>query len=168
MKKLITSFVVTITLAGAINAQALTPEEAAVVARVSNEYLSTIPAKEYHVLASEVLERINSGKNDFVIVDVRAPKDKTYDQGHLPGAIFIGFKDIAKAENLAKLPKDKDIIVYCNTGHEENKVLTVLRMLGYRAYAMKWGYMAWKTAVPTGFTLKAIEGSISNNYPIEK
>jgi len=53
-------------------------------------------------MASEVLERINSGKKDFILVDVRMPKDKTYDQGHLPGAIFIGFKDIAKPENLAK------------------------------------------------------------------
>jgi len=168
MKKLITSFVVTIALCGAINALALTQEEAAVVAKVSNEYLSTMPVKEYHVMAAEVQERINSGKNDFVVVDVRIPKDKTFDQGHLPGAIYISFKDIAKPENLAKLPKEKDIIIYCATGHEENKALTVLRMLGYKAYAMKWGYMAWKTAMPTGLTLKAIEGSISTNYPIEK
>jgi rhodanese-related sulfurtransferase len=101
-------------------------------------------------------------------VDVRIPKDKTFDQGHLPGAIHISFKDVARPENLAKLPKDKDIIVYCNTGHEENKALTVLRLLGYRAYALKWGYMAWKSAPPTGMTLKAIEGSIVNNYPLEK
>lgn len=168
MKKLIMSVVATIALCGAFTAQAITPEEAAVVAKVSNEYLSTMPAKEYHVMASEVLERINSGKKDFILVDVRMPKDKTYDQGHLPDAIFIGFKDIAKPENLAKLSKDKDIIVYCATGHEENKALTVLRMLGYKAYAMKWGYMSWKTAMPTGLTLKTIEGSIANNYPVEK
>lgn len=168
MKKLATLFVATLALCGAVNAQALTPEEAAVVAKASNEYLSTMPVKEYHVMAAEVLERINSGKNDFILVDVRMPKDKTFDQGHLPGAIFIGFKDIAKPENLTKLPKDKDIIVYCATGHEENKALTVLRMLGYKAYAMKWGYMSWKTAMPTGLTLKAIEGSISTNYPVEK
>lgn len=168
MKKLVTLFVATLVICGAVSAQALTPEEAAIVAKVSNEYLSTMPAKEYHVMAAEVLERINSGKNDFVLVDVRMPKDKTFDHGHLPGAIFIGFKDIAKPENLVRLPKDKDIIVYCATGHEENKTLTVLRMLGYKAYAMKWGYMSWKTAMPTGLTLKAIEGSISTNYPIEK
>lgn len=168
MKKLVTLSVAILSLCGAVTAQALSPEEAAVVAKVSNEYLSTMPVKEYHVMATEVLERINSGKNDFVLVDVRMPKDKTFDQGHLPGAVFIGFKDIAKSENLAKLPKDKDIIVYCATGHEENKALTVLRMLGYKAYAMKWGYMSWKTAMPTGLTLKAIEGSISANYPVEK
>ena len=147
---------------------ALTVEEQQVIQKTADSYLSGLPAGEYHIPAEKLLERINSGKKDFVIVDVRAPKDKSYDLGHIPGAIHIAFKDAAKPESLAKLPKDKDIIVYCNTGHEENKVLTVLRMLGYRAYGLKWGYMSWKTAMPTGLTLKAIEGSILNNYPVEK
>ena len=147
---------------------ALTLEEQQVIQKTADSYLSGLPTGEYHILADKLLERINSGKKDFVIVDVRAPKDKNYDLGHIPGAIPIAFKDAAKPESLAKLSKDKDIIVYCNTGHEENKVLTVLRMLGYRAYGLKWGYMSWKTAPPTGLTLKAIEGSILTNYPVEK
>jgi len=47
-------------------------------------------------MADDVLDRINSGKDDFIIVDLRMPKEKKYDQGHLPGAIYIGFKEIAK------------------------------------------------------------------------
>ncbi len=147
---------------------ALTNEEYKVAQKIANEYMSNIPDNGYHILAEDVLKRIQSGKTDFVIVDVRMPKDKKYDQGHLPGAIYIGFKEIAKPENLAKLPKDKDIIVYCDTGHEQSKALSALRMLGYKAYDMKWGFMSWKPLPPTGFTLKAIEGSILNNYPVEK
>ncbi|MFZ5997207.1 MAG: rhodanese-like domain-containing protein [Nitrospirota bacterium] len=147
---------------------ALTDEEYKAVQKVAEGFMSTVPADGYHIPAEDVLKRIQSGKNDFIIVDVRMPKDKKYDQGHLPGAIHIGFKEIAKPENLAKLPKDKDVIVHCDTGHEQNKVLTVLRMLGYKAYDMKWGYMSWKTSTPTGLTIKAIEGSILNNYPVEK
>lgn len=168
MRKLIMSVAAIIVLSSVISAQALTTEEAAVVAKVSNEYLSKVPENGYHILAEDVLERIKSGKQDFIIVDVRMPKAKKYDQGHLPGAIYMGFRELAKPENLAKLPKDKDIIVHCDTGHEQNKALSVLRMLGYNAYDLKWGYMSWKTAAPTGLTLKAIEGSISNNYPVEK
>lgn len=147
---------------------ALTVAEERTVQQAADLFLSTIPAGEYHISAEKLLERINAGSDDFVLVDVRAPKEKTYDQGHLPGALFISFKDVAKPENLAKLPKDKDIILYCNTGHEENKALAVLRMLGYRAYALKWGYMAWKTAPPTAMTLKAIEGAIQTSYPVNK
>lgn len=147
---------------------ALEGSEYKVVQKVANEYMSNVPDDGYHISAENVLKKIQSGKNDFVIVDVRMPKEKKYDQGHLPGAIYIGFKEIAKPENLAKLPKDKEIIVLCDTGHEQSKVLSVLRMLGYEAYDMKWGMMSWKTLPPSGFTLKAIEGSILNNYPVEK
>lgn len=150
------------------SAFALTDLEFKIIQKTADEFLSNEPANGYHILAEDVFKRIQSGEKDFVIVDARLPKDKKYDQGHLPGAIHIGFKDIAKPENLAKLPKDKDIIVHCDTGHDQNKALTVLRMLGYRAYDLKWGYMSWKTAIPTGMTLKAIGGSILNNYPIEK
>jgi rhodanese-related sulfurtransferase len=138
------------------------------IQKAADQFLSAEPENGYHLFAEDVFKRISSGKKDFIIVDTRMPKEKKYDQGHLPGAIYIGFKEIAKSENLMKLPKDKDIIVHCDTGHDQNKVLTVLRMLGYSAYDLKWGYMSWKTAVPTGKTLQAIEGAIMNNYPVEK
>lgn len=93
----------------------------------------------------ELAKRLRS-KNPPIVVDVRTGFE--FRKGHIPGAIHIAFKDAAKPESLAKLPKDKDIIVYCNTGHEENKVLTVLRMLGYRAYGLKWGYSHGKRQCP--------------------
>ena len=147
---------------------AMTDDEYKTVQKIADEYMSNVPADGYHIAAEDVLKRIQAGDKNLVIVDVRMPKDKKYDQGHLPGAVYIGFKDIAKPENLAKLPKDKDIVVHCDTGHEQSKALSVLRMLGYKAYDMKWGMMSWKTLPPTGFTLKAIEGSMLNNYPVEK
>jgi rhodanese-related sulfurtransferase len=147
---------------------ALTAEEFQTVQKVANEYLNSVPENGYHIMAEDVLKRIQAKDPNLVIVDVRMPKEKKYDQGHLPGAIYMGFKEIAKAENLAKLPKDKDIIVHCDTGHEQNKALSALRMLGYNAFDMKWGYMAWKSLPPTGMTLKAIEGSILNNNPVER
>jgi rhodanese-related sulfurtransferase len=165
-KFLVAAISVMFILAG--SAFALTNDEYKTVQKVADEYMSNVPADGYHITAEDVLKRIQAGDKNLVIVDVRMPKDKKYEQGHLPGAIYIGFKEIAKPENLAKLPKDKDIIVHCDTGHEQNKALSVLRMLGYKAYDMKWGYMSWKTMPPTGLTLKAIEGSILNNYPVEK
>lgn len=147
---------------------ALTDEEYKTVQKVAQEFLSNVPDNGYHIMAEDVLKRIQEKDPNLVIVDVRMPKEKKYDQGHLPGAIYMGFKELANPDNLAKLPKDKDIIVHCDTGHEQNKALTALRMLGYNAYDMKWGFMSWKSLPPTGMTLKAIEGSILNNNPVEK
>jgi len=147
---------------------ALTDDEQKVVQKVAHEYLSNIPENGYAVLAKDVMERIKSGKQDFVIVDLRMPKDKKFDKGHVPGSVYIGFRELAKPENLAKLPKDKEIIIYCDTGHEQNKAVSALRMLGYNAHQMKWGFMSWKPLTPTALTLEAIEGSIKNDYPVEK
>lgn len=166
-KKVLATAIISIFIYGSV-AFAISDQDYKVVQKIADEYMSNVPPDGYHISAEDVFKRIQAGDKNFVIVDVRMPKDKKYDQGHMPGAIYIGFKEIAKPENLAKLPKDKDIVVYCDTGHEQNKALSVLRMLGYKAYDMKWGMVSWKTFPPTGLTLKAIEGSILNNYPVEK
>jgi rhodanese-related sulfurtransferase len=168
MKKTVFAVVATCLIGVSSLALAAGAEEAAAIQKAAEAYLGAVPADSYLITADKLLERINSGKNDFVIYDVRIPKEKTYDQGHIPGALHLGYKDFAKPENLAKLPKDKDIILYCNTGQDENKDLTVLRMLGYKAYGLKWGYLSWKAAPPTDLTLKAIDGSKSGKYLVEK
>jgi rhodanese-related sulfurtransferase len=162
---------------GAMSAPALaekplptaTPAEQAVLEKFVNAYMSSLPDNEYYdVMAEDVLKRIQSGKKDFLVVDVRVPKDKKFDKGHIPGAIYIGVMDLAKPESLAKLPKGMDIIVHCDTGQQQNKAVTALRLLGYKAYAMKWGYMAWQPAPPTAATLEEIKRSITVGYPAEK
>jgi len=154
---------------GAFPASALTTEEYNLVAKIGNQYLSSLPDKNYYeFVAEDVAKMIKDGRTDFVIVDVRVPKDKKFDVAHLPNAIFIAAQDVAKPENLARLPKDKKIIVHCDTGQQQNKVLTVLRMLDYDAYALKWGYMAWAPAGPTAATLDAINGSITKGYPVTR
>ena len=168
MFAMVTMFILTMfVLTG--SASALTDDEYKIIQKAADEYLSAVPPTIYLLMPNEVLERIQSGKKDFVIVDVRMPKEQKYDQGHVPGAIYIGLKTLLKPENLAKLPKDKDIIVYCNIGAGQGYAISILRMLGYKAYGMRLGYMSWKTTVPdTGLTLKAIGDSVINNYPVEK
>jgi rhodanese-related sulfurtransferase len=168
MKRLLMLFTMCAFLLAAGVACALTDEEQKVVQKAAHEYLSNIPENGYAVLAKDVMERIKSGKTDFMIVDLRMPKDKKYDKGHVPGAMYIGFRELAKPENLAKLPKDKEIILYCDTGHEQNKAVSALRMLGFNAHQMKWGFMSWNPLPPTALTLEAIVGSMRSEYPVEK
>lgn len=155
--------------AGGALAQALTPAEQATLQRAADQFLSGLEKNAYYdVTAEDVMARIKAGKPDYVILDVRVPKDKKFDKGRLPGAMFAAVYDVAKPETLAKLPKDKDIFVHCDTGQQQNKAVAALRMMGYKAYAMKWGYMAWSPAPPTALTLEAINGSITKGYPVEK
>lgn len=148
---------------------ALSDAEFAVIRQAADSYMSSLEANDFFdITADDVFVRMKSGKKDFVVVDVRVPKDKKYDLGHLPGAMHVAVTDIAKPASLARLPRDKDIIVHCDTGQQQNKAVTVLRLLGYKAWAMKWGYMAWKVAPPTAATLDEISAAITNDYPVEK
>jgi hypothetical protein len=66
-----------------------------------------------------------------------------YALGHVPGAINIPWTQIGKPENLAKLPPDKQIVVYCYTGHTGQVAATALNMMGYDAVNLKFGMMGW-------------------------
>ncbi len=167
MKKNYFFILVLIVLLSSSSVFAISAQDTEIVRTAADRYLSDVPDSGYHISADDVQKRLRSGKNDFLIVDVREKEEK-YEAGHIPGAIYINYKDVAKPENLAKLPKDKDIILYCNSGHEENKALTVLHMLGYRAYALKFGYVAWKREKPTDAMLSVIDNASKKNYPVEQ
>jgi len=90
--------------------------------------------------------------NDPIIVSVRSAEQ--YAKGHIPGAVNIALKDIAKKENLRKLDPNKQIVVYCYTGRTGSQATAILNVLGYNAVNLHWGMTSWTkdTAVaPGGF-----------------
>ncbi len=93
--------------------------------------------------ASELFDNIADGddSNDYFVVSVRAPEH--YALGHVEGAINIGWKAIADPANLASLPTDQPIMVYCYTGHTGQAAATALKLLGYDVINMKFGMMGW-------------------------
>lgn len=146
-----------------------TPAEQATLQKFVQAYMRGLEDNDYYeVLAEEVALRIQGGKKDFVVVDVRIPKDKKYDRGHIPGAIHVNLLDLVQPETLARLPRDKEIIIHCDTGQQQNKAVTALRLLGYDAYVMKYGYMAWSPAPPTAGVLEAIKESVDPGYAVQK
>jgi rhodanese-related sulfurtransferase len=166
---LLAALVAALSTSGAAYAQSLTPAEQATVQRVVDQFLSSLPQNaNYDITAEDVLERIKADMGDFVILDVRAPREKKYDVAHLPGAIHAAVHELAKPDTLAQLPKDKDIIVHCDTGQQQNKAVAALRMMGYKAYGMRWGYMSWSPAPPSEVTMNVINRTYTKAYPIEK
>jgi rhodanese-related sulfurtransferase len=95
------------------------------------------------ISADALYENLMDGddSNDPFIVSVRSAEH--YALGHIPGAINIPWKEIAKEENLAKLPTDQPIVVYCYTGHTGQVAASVLKMLGYDVQNLKYGMMGW-------------------------
>ena len=65
-----------------------------------------------------------------VIIDVREPQE--YAGGHVSGAINIPPSALMNgASELADIPKDAEIIVYCLSGSRSNVSKHILEQLGY-------------------------------------
>ncbi len=83
----------------------------------------------------------------LLVLDVRDAGQ--FAKGHIPGAVNIEWRRVF-AER-AKLPKDKTILAYCNTGSFSGQVAMALRMAGFEnVRILHGGYGEWKAAQARG------------------
>ena len=120
------------------------------------------------ILAQDLFELLNDNdpSNDPQIVSVR--KSEHYKIGHIPGAINISWKEIAKVDNLKKLDPNRQIVTYCYTGHTGQIACTVLNLLGYDALNLKFGIMSWTKDANVRAMAAFNEDTDANDYQVEK
>jgi rhodanese-related sulfurtransferase len=92
--------------------------------------------------AAQVYDNMNDGDatNDWFVLCVQS--EANYNAGHIPGAYRSDLGMLGRTENLKYLPTDRPIVVYCYTNHSAAQTATYLNMLGYDAYAMRYGMNA--------------------------
>ena len=95
--------------------------------------------KQY--LEPEALKKlVGNPKDDIWIIDVRP--ESAYNKKHIPTA--KSFSSSTVLDRLNELPKDKYLIVYCETGGRAQRVIKKLEEKGYTKM-MNWGgYTRWK------------------------
>lgn len=66
-------------------------------------------------------------------------KDK-YDTGHIPGAVrYKPGGTLGIISEMQTIPADKEVVVYCGTGHNSAFVTAYLRLFGYNAKTLRFG-----------------------------
>jgi rhodanese-related sulfurtransferase len=66
-------------------------------------------------------------------------KDK-YEKGHIPGAVrYKPDGTLGIISEMATIPQDKPVVVYCGTGHNSGFVTAYLRLFGYDARTLSFG-----------------------------
>ena len=83
----------------------------------------------------------SNSNNDPFILSVQPYE--LYAKGHVPGAVHMPVTDVCQAENLAKLPPDRQIVVVSNDGQTGSQVTGILSLLGYDACNLYYGMTAW-------------------------
>lgn len=127
----------------------------------------------YHITAGQLSSWMKAGKDDFMVVDIRfAPDDGPWGQpkyGRIPESIFIPYYNLFTPENLAKLQKNKKIILVGHMGIHENYSVVPLRLLGYDVYALLLGMSGWQKDYPaTGHVKMLIHAPDNMEFPLEQ
>ena len=76
-------------------------------------------------------------KDTYICYDSRG--EIAYMHGHIPGAVCW----TGDAEQIAQLPLDKKLVIYCVYGEKSRELADDLRAQGYDAYSLTGGYRAW-------------------------
>ena len=112
------------------------------------------------IKAADLFANLNDGdaSNDPFMVDIRAPEIRQRpharrDQHPGQSALY--------SENLAKLPKDKQIVLNCYSGQTASQSTAALQMMGYDAYNLLYAVPSWGTNEKVTYPFKAEQ---SGNY----
>lgn len=79
-----------------------------------------------------------SNPQKYYIINLER-KDK-YEDGHIPGAVrYKPESTLGFTEEMASIPSDKTVVIYCGTGHNSGFATAYLRLFGYDARTLKYG-----------------------------
>lgn len=96
-----------------------------------------MPTKGIQTISTDQLKGIVNDK-DKVFVDVRTPAE-------YKGRNIRQFKNIPLGSDYSKLPKDKEIIVICQSGMRSSQACKQLKKLGYDNITnVRGGMSAWR------------------------
>jgi rhodanese-related sulfurtransferase len=78
---------------------------------------------------------------DFLVIDARDAGQ--FAKEHIPGAINMDWRQVLARRN--EIPKDKPVLIYCNTGSLSAQAGFALRVAGWdRVRILQGGLEAWK------------------------
>lgn len=96
--------------------------------------------KPFNIEPLDAYDKMLENPN-LLILDVRTPGEIPRD-GKIANSIMIPLQVLG--QNLNRLDKSKEIIVYCHTGNRSTEATKLLRRNGFDAINMRGGIEAWK------------------------
>ncbi|MEW6068325.1 MAG: rhodanese-like domain-containing protein [Nitrospirota bacterium] len=139
------------------------PGHYGVIASYADAFLSNAPGPHRTIFAETLVDGTDDPATadelyDFFLLDIRKAGD--FCKGHISEAVNIPFEEVARPENLAKLPTDMPILVICYTGHTASQINSILNMLGYNAWTLRFGMTSWRAVSSTAVYSSAVKQDI--------
>lgn len=97
---------------------------------------------------AELKQLIDSGAQDFVLIDVRNPNE--YEIAKIPGSVLIPLPDIEQGKGVEEVKATLNghrLIAHCKMGGRSAKALAILKEAGIEGTNVKGGIQAWSREV---------------------
>lgn len=147
MKNLKNALVILVVLAVAAffvscgNEEAQTAETPAVrgasVEDTVDGYFANMPDHIYKIGHADFVELVASG-SEMTILDIRRADD--YAAGHIEGAVNLAWGSADLVEQVASIPQDGDVFVYCYSGQTAGQAVALFNMVGIPARSVNLGF----------------------------
>jgi rhodanese-related sulfurtransferase len=79
-----------------------------------------------------------------LLLDVRSPDERA--EGSIPGSTLIPLDELR--QRLGELPRDREIIVYCETGQRSYNAARILSQHGFSVRNLSGSYRTWRATEP--------------------
>jgi molybdopterin/thiamine biosynthesis adenylyltransferase/rhodanese-related sulfurtransferase len=96
----------------------------------------------------ELKQLIDSGADDFVLIDVRNPNE--YEIAKIPGSVLVPLPEIERWEGVEKVKQllnGHRLIAHCKMGGRSAKALGILKEAGIAGTNVKGGITAWSREI---------------------
>lgn len=108
-------------------------------------------------------EVLKVDRQELYLVDVRSSSE--WKGGHIPGAVHIPLAQLR--DKLDQLPKDRQIIVACQSGQRSYIASRLLKAYGFRVKNLTGSYLTWKSGIRAYQAIQRVE-NVTPSIPDEQ
>ena len=115
--------------------------------------LASPPLQDISARTAAALIQENQSNPDFIILDIRTPKE--FHAGHIQGARNIDFYAQSFAKEFRSLDRQKTYLIYCRSGNRSRQLMGAVEKMNFKqVFHMRSGLVDW---VGQGFKLVPTE-----------
>ena len=115
--------------------------------------MAAAPIEDISARTAKGLIQENRPNPDFIILDIRTPRE--FDGGHIAGARNIDFYAKTFATDFRRLDREKTYLIYCRSGNRSRQLMGAVEKMNFKqVFHMRSGIVDW---VGQGFKLVPTE-----------
>ena len=92
--------------------------------------LAAAPIEDISARTAKGLIQENRPNPDFIILDIRTPRE--FDGGHIAGARNIDFYAKTFATEFRRLDREKTYLIYCRSGNRSRQLMGALEKMNFK------------------------------------